>query len=325
MADVRLGSATEFREFFRTLARRLRNETHLSDITYSAIEVIPEFKKDFVHYFFSDLNTDEDIEVRREFALPGNDGQPDLVFSGESWDLIVENKIWDENYHFDQYGKAPLYPQKPIPRVGLIANRHVGGVPQNWKFRQWAEFVDHFRNKDYGRYGALFEAYLTYVREICKVAEFKEFTLEPKALFALTHFARMAERTLHNASTRSYEVAIKSSHFGESWAGHWFELKPTGSKNTLTLFFGIDWSFEPGPAIVVEVLKRGNPKHFKLIEQTLLKSPSFQKVRREAGFFQLLMPTEAFNALNSQSKEKQLSTLRSFVGACCNALYKSIR
>ena len=57
-------NATDFDQFFKALGRRLRSETHLSDITYTAIEVIPGFKEDFLHYFFPELNADE-IEVTR--------------------------------------------------------------------------------------------------------------------------------------------------------------------------------------------------------------------------------------------------------------------
>ena len=59
-------SLAEFDQFFKTLAKRFRNETDLSDLTYTAIEVIPGFKKDFIRYFFSDLDMDGDIEVARE-------------------------------------------------------------------------------------------------------------------------------------------------------------------------------------------------------------------------------------------------------------------
>ena len=186
---------SELDRFFKMLVRRLRNETHLSDITYTAIEVVPGFKEDFVHYFFPDLNTDGDIEVKRESAMPSGDGQPDFVFSTESWDLIVENKIWDRNYHFKQYGRAPLQPGKPLPRVGLIANHRVT-VPETWQFRHWMNFVDAFSSKDYGQFRAVFEAYLTYVKEICTVAEFKKFTFIRESLSALTHFVRMAERAV---------------------------------------------------------------------------------------------------------------------------------
>jgi len=184
----------EFDQFFKTLVRRLRKEIHLSDITYTAIEVIPGFKEDFIHYFFPALDTNEEIEVTREFALASGDGQPDFVFSAESWDLIVENKIWDRNYHFHQYGKAPLEPGKLV-YVGLIAN-HAVSVPSTWQFRHWSAFVDNFHKKNYGAFNLVLAAYLSYVKEICTMAEFEHFTFDSNSLFALTHFVRMLERAL---------------------------------------------------------------------------------------------------------------------------------
>jgi hypothetical protein len=320
----------EFRQFFKTLARRLRNETDLSDVTYSALQVIDEFKKDFVRYFFH-FNTDKDISVIREFPMPSGDGQPDFVFSAESWDLIVENKIWDENYHFDQYGTTPLGAGRPLPHVGLIANHRVSGMPRNWKFREWTEFVDDFSTKDYGPFRAVFDAYLTYVREICNVAEFKKFTLDSKSLLGLTHFVRTAERALRNISSTSYEVTVKPTHkwsFGESWAGHWFELKPTKPKDVLNLFFGIDFSEEHKvPAIAIDVHSHENPIYFKVIERAPMESPSFNKVLwKEDDMIQLRMPPKEFDSLNADSsKENQLSRLRLFLNACCDAILNTVQ
>src|SRR5439155_13993583 len=135
-------------------------------------------------------------QATRESAMRSGDGQPDFVFSAESWDLIVENKIWDRNYHFKQYGRAPLEPGRPLPNVGLIANHAVTGVPAKWQFRHWMNFVDEFSKRDYGQFHPVFVAYLNYVKHICTIAEFKNFRFEPKSLFALTHFTSMAERAL---------------------------------------------------------------------------------------------------------------------------------
>ena len=121
-------SGTESDEFFGTMATRLRNETHLSDLTFTAMDILP-FKKDFVQFFFNELplDPDEEITVSREFTLSSGDGQPDLVFRGHSWDLVVENKLGDQKYHFDQYGKTPLSKSRSLPRIGLIANHTVLG------------------------------------------------------------------------------------------------------------------------------------------------------------------------------------------------------
>jgi hypothetical protein len=103
----------QFQQFFTELAQRFCNENDLSDFTYVALEVIPEFKKDFVRFFHPSLEIGNDeIQVVREFTLESTDEQPssrpDFLLRCGSWDLIVENKIWDRNYHFDQYGVKPL-------------------------------------------------------------------------------------------------------------------------------------------------------------------------------------------------------------------------
>src|SRR5208283_87443 len=196
----------EFQEFFTQLARRFCNENHLSDFTYTALQTIPEFKKDFVRFFFRNLETDDDIEVFREFPLDSDDGRPDFVFRCNLWDLIVENKIWDRNYHFEQYGKKPLSPGKSLPFVGLIANHKVE-LPShvtNWEARTWAVFARQFANKKYPPFEDVFDAYLQYVKKVCAMTEFKNFKFDLGSLSALTNFVRMIENTLRTASSNVY-------------------------------------------------------------------------------------------------------------------------
>jgi hypothetical protein len=164
------------------------------------------------------------------------------------------------------------------------------------------------------------------------VAEFKKFTFDRESLFAVRHFMAMAERALHNTSSPLYELKPKPNHkwgnFGEGWAGHWFEMKSTDSKNVLILFFGIVFN-EEYKLLTIEVAVHDgeNPGYFKVIEQARMESPSFRKViRKEDGIIELRMRAEKFDSLNADSsKENQLSTLSSFLAACCDALLKRIR
>lgn len=272
--------------------------------------------------------------MTREFTLPSGAGQPDFVFRAQSWDLIIENKIWDRHYHFDQYGTR-LEPNKKI-HVGLIAN-HAVTIPEIlsgiWKFRHWMNFFDEFskKAKHYGQFQAVFNAYLSYVKEICTLSEFKKFTFVPESLSALTHFVRMAERAIQNSSTASFELRIEPNHkwtFGDSWAGHWFELKSTKSTVSLDLFFGIEFGDEfKLPAITVNVPEGENRSYFNAIEKAPLKSASFEKrLRKEDQIVQLRMSAEDFSSLNTDPlRENQLSKLCSFLNACCDALSKCTR
>ncbi|HEY1717097.1 MAG TPA: hypothetical protein VGH42_02235, partial [Verrucomicrobiae bacterium] len=246
----------QFQEFFKKLARRFRSENHLSDFTYVALEVIPEFKKDFVHFFHPSLEiSDNGIEVIREFTLKSSDqqpsGRPDFLLRCNAWDLIVENKIWDSDYHFGQYGVTPLVLGGRKPLVGLIANHKVEPTQQSqgWAIKTWDEFVEYFANKKYSPYDDVFSAYIEYVNKVCAMTKFNNFKFDANSLHALAYFARMIRATLDKLPTVSnsmYEISVKDDwkwNFGETWAGCFFELKRDGSNLCLFLFFGID--FDP--------------------------------------------------------------------------------
>ena len=321
-------NSPEFNQFFRVLVSRFRKETHLSDITFTALEVVPGFKEDFVHFFFADLSTAEEIEVTREFWLPSGDGQPDFVFQCESWDLIVENKLWDRNYHFTQYGVTPLSPGKPT-YMGLIAN-HTVGDHADWQVRHWMRFVDHFNDKLYGDFTPIFAAYLHYVKTICAMSEFKNFQFDFKSLFSFTHFVRMLERALRTTSSPKYKIEVKPDKkwdFGDCWSGFWFELDANDSPKPLKLWIGISFEYESEPpAVEVDVHQNENPVSFSKIERKLKDTSAFKKLfTKEDASIRLRMPHADFNKLNIEpSKEDQLSKLRSFVTACCDALVVSM-
>src|SRR6185436_13492922 len=156
----------EFHFLFKTLARRFRKETHLSDLTFTVLEVIPTFRRDFVQFFHPlPIREDEKIEVTREFVLESGDGRPDFVFQGDAWYLIVENKLSDRNYHAP-YLANQLRAGCPTC-FGLITNHQVSvSLDSRWAIRSWKEFVQDFERKNYGEFNGIFAAYLCYVREV---------------------------------------------------------------------------------------------------------------------------------------------------------------
>jgi len=60
----------EVQQFFKKLVLRFRKENHLSDFTFAALETIPRFKMDFVHFFYPELKAEAtEIELIREVLI----------------------------------------------------------------------------------------------------------------------------------------------------------------------------------------------------------------------------------------------------------------
>lgn len=149
--------------FFHRLASRLRTENPLSDITYTALDIIPSFKADFIRFFYADIPVDGSIDMTREQWLPSASGRPDFVFRAGRWNLIMENKIWDKHYHWDEYENHGYEPHSQT-YLALISCRKDIPPRQGWSIRTWEHFVRAFENKTYGSCTSIFSGYISYVK-----------------------------------------------------------------------------------------------------------------------------------------------------------------
>jgi hypothetical protein len=306
--------------FFRYLATRCCQELHLSDVTYAMLEAVPEFKKDFVHFFYPDLPVEEEIEVLRECVLPTGGGQPDFLFRAPSWRLIVENKLDDPHHHFEQYSGAD-----PNARLGLIANHQVQQGPNNvrWRLRSWVEFIDQFEHKVYPGAAALFSGYLRYIREVCGMRELSAFSLEPAALSSLRRFNDMLADVIERTRIDGCSVCIRSDfyNFGRSWSGSYVDLT-TGSDARVTAFFGVDYRSEV-PFIGVSV-EQEDPSYPQVVAH-LVTSLSFTVERDtlDGGRVWLKMSRAQWERLNGAADVgEQRQILADFFTNCCTALVR---
>lgn len=322
----------EFHVFFRNLANRFRHETHLSDITFTALITIPGFKRDFIRFFFSDIEVanEDEIEVIREGRLQSGDGQPDFILRGSTWDLLVENKIEDRNYHFQQYGKEPLSEGRPIPRVGLLANHPVSqdGIPAAWKVRHWQDFAREFSNKDYGVFRPLFRSYLEYVKRICDMTDFTNFKFDLKSLPALTHFVRMVETVITTTRTQDYNLEVVPRHrlesCGETWAGKFFKIITKNGVVDLSLILCLGFELPHEISIGIDARPDQDWRYFKKVADHLPGSMAnvYEGSRwPDANMVTLKMPSDSFRSLNDLcSKDEQMKQLRTFLTSCCDAI-----
>jgi hypothetical protein len=121
-----------YQRFFESLAERFGGaETKLSDVTYAMLNSNSEFLLEFAKFFGFSIHDNQPCEVEREYPL-GNGFRVDLAIKqGQSEVYLIENKIFDGNYHFDDYGGSPV--GKTAKGFGLIANHTVNEtVPDRW-------------------------------------------------------------------------------------------------------------------------------------------------------------------------------------------------
>lgn len=317
-----------FSEFGRILGTRQYSENNLSNFTYATLKSIPGFKKDFINYFLpfdAQIEHADGIEVKRELEFQKVDrsfGRADLHFSAPEWKLLLENKIDDRNYRFEDYRN-----DKSNTYYGLITNHEVIGVPENWINHTWREFLNNFEYKQYGNQTGLFNMYIEYVREVCSLKKLQKFYINNEALYSLYNFINMAEITINSIHTDRYISRIYSSYksFYPNWAGYYFTLEQKMGA-TLWPYFGIFYG-EKEVTICVTIENNRSiieEKHFKMITERIghvADTTKFNiKFIKDAGEIHLCCNPEIIKQLNISEVEKQKEILKEFVIAACDTL-----
>jgi len=313
--------------FFKSLAIRRGTEPPLSDVTYAVLKTVADFRRDFIQFFYPELNGAEAIRIEREFTLP-NGARPDFVLRAPTWDLIIENKIWDRNYHFNEY--QTVDPERKTYRA-LLANHRVAEVPEacGWSIRRWDELTIEFGRKQYGDSSALVSGYLEYVREVCQVGKLGAFgrgLLSAHALHLFNHTLRAA---IQGASTERYEASPSDGdyyNFGEGWSGSYFSLRDKTTKEEIRAFFGLNY-FEDSPFLQVYIDKGDLGGRFRRIDANIAISPKYVIDRGDTngGCLELTMPAATLERVTEASSfDQQLRALGDFLACSCQALLDAL-
>lgn len=165
-------------ELFSALAERFYKENGLSDITYVMCKASARFSLFFLELmfpgeFFSGKGTWE-----REFGgiidEKGEGSRIDFYYSEDERKYVIENKIFDQDTHDEQYRKA--FPDSDGYKRSFIANYKYNGTSyfhcETWKklLRSFSEYAK--RNK--GEESFLFEGYILYLTRIVNYMEAEE-------------------------------------------------------------------------------------------------------------------------------------------------------
>lgn len=201
------------------------------------MEAVPELARLFASFFGAPVKDGDQISIFREHQVTG--GWSDFYLQARDWKLIVENKIWDENYHFDQYkldsqdGRAAYY--------GLIA-AHQAPTHPNWEVRRWDEWIELLKHQGLDT-KPLVAGYIAYVQEVCQVLREPEvFKLDVKGLPELARFLYSLEYLIQkHQSGPGYHREPYRWDANSKGAGWYFTLRKTGSsdRREFRSWFGI--------------------------------------------------------------------------------------
>jgi hypothetical protein len=265
--------STQSKTFFTHLAGRVRNENIVSDIFYSLLTTSLEFRE-IINCIFKKNTANLEINLcsngvyfeREYYTMTGV--RPDLRISGATEKpIIVEFKLFDYNYHFDDYSE--LLKTDGHAHIFLITAHEVKEkLPPFWTVLYWKNIVDILDQSG----DELILAITSYFRSVTLSEKLEAVRFEnPRAMLYLN---RLLKFTIANwASNNNYkaEYKIRSDSFGEKWSGYHYELK-NDQKIIAECYFGLFYGDDSKPeCLYLGVLKQSLKDRCNIVEEQLHK------------------------------------------------------
>lgn len=315
--------------FFECLAERFYSENNLSDVTYALAKASSQFMSFFMSKFFKFDFSDDVYEIEREQS--SSSGRPDIVVTQKGRSYIIENKIYDRNYHFSQYYEG-FKDKTSCARYGFIANYSVdpsiieadfkkteitNGELEEIKKRikTWAEFIelleksiDQFLDDE----KKLIHSYLEYVREVCEMEKLQKVG-DLSNLPNLHNFNILVKYVIANANLSSdvqkAPYPAKTRECGDCWSGKYMALNRKGC-TTLYPFMGIHYRRdEEMSQIYISFEQDWNNALYGALKNLKLASERFLLyVDKDEAAFELKMDIKNFSAQDLNSQKKVLET-----------------
>ena len=259
--------------FFSRLAERMWKENQLSDVVWAFLRSVDGGPRWFLRDFLGvPIPAEARFTVSREYSL-ASDSRADLVFEqvevtdGRIHVVVVENELWDRNYHFGQYEEAcrKLYSGnddgvKAVMHFAQVAAHSVPpAILQNkaegWQVKTWQEFLAALggARRRWGEDEVLVDGVRIYVEAIVRGFEMDVIRFDKQSLNSLFYFDRLVREVVNEATPSVVQFKAECSEYargsarcrGPDWTGTYYRLWRGKESNSFYAFFGIYYRDDP--------------------------------------------------------------------------------
>ncbi|MEK7880633.1 MAG: hypothetical protein AAB210_01900, partial [Deltaproteobacteria bacterium] len=301
------------------LAIRMRKENDLSDVTWAMADSCPEFLNLFMQVFgFKDFDQEKPSNISREHSgeYPEGNNRVDFFVTNGDNSFIIENKIYDKNYHFKEYSES-----FKVKGYGIITNHEIKGADEcGFVIRQWCDFVESLKNANFEETDRpIIKGYISYVKEVCSMKEIKEIRFDK--LNSLYYFSNLIEKIIQEYNYSLYNT-IHACGNGDT--GKYFILKK--GTNEIWPWFGINYEDDP-PVIGLAFDRYWCKSIFKEYKGKPQKGTMFDIEEYKyagGGSVSFDLPEEKFNEFKEGSKEQQKSILKEFFNNVIDEISKHL-
>lgn len=331
-----------FNRFFESLSSRMYKENDLSDITYSLLQSSEKFMEVFVSFITEDpIKQKNGFEVSREYSLdPKN--RPDFFFIGQDEVILLENKVWDTNYHFHDYEKAlslhlssymqykPKAPFKALISAHTLSPENIAVANSNgFKVIYWSEFVDLLKLEMSKRnFNAeeipLVGGYVKYLEEVVKTVEIGKIKLDREALQSIVNLVQLMQRIVLQSVDEyagsagfSYKMdKINKQANADGSSGLGYIITKNGGNASAFASFYLQYSYKGNkgnPAILIELPYNWNSDLNKKIPDEVGQTFVFDMMNlKDKEGCAFMLKDSLSEVFYNGDQEAQIGTLKSF-------------
>lgn len=191
-------------DFFSSIALRKEKENDLSDVTWAMLRASDTFLNAFLEFFFPKVDFSGEINIEREVSE--DDSRPDFYFEYRGKTYLIENKIYDQNHHFEKYSST--FDIKP-DKLGYITNYPMEQNP--YVVHTWKEFYFYIQKYRFPKAEQeLVNGYLEYVKSVCSIEIFKK-SMNLEGMYSLYEFYNVLDEVFA-IDSKEYSAKVYNSY-----------------------------------------------------------------------------------------------------------------
>lgn len=305
------------KDFISELGKRLDSENDLSDITWALLQSSSDFRRAFLTFIgINNTEFESAFEFEREYLLPGNLRVDLAIRSPLSKEVILlENKIWDRNYHFVDYSKA--IGSSSNFKLVLLSAHQIESSDSNlaqrtgWTLRYWHDFEESLRSLTFKEFDDVRAGFISYLRRVCMVLPVDRIQFDSASLNSLYSFNNLIRRIVKDASHDNFVYALYPSprSFSNGYSACYYSIAKRGEIPFTYPAIGID--YQEDPSICVWLDRDWN----KIADSVLIITPKktdLFEIENEVDSVIFCMLPELFKKFNTAGKVEQAKVLQDF-------------
>ena len=304
-----LGKNQRLEAFFRFLSERLRGENDASDILYAAFKASSEFRAVVVDCLGLP-STGPPPEVTREFSIES--ARPDFVVNCGEEIFLVEVKLFDRNYHYEEYCKLMVgEPRRPPTSIVLLTAHTPDRDLPGWHVVPWSELIERLERTE----DEFNRAVTHYFRRATMSERLEPISLgRPRGILYLN---RALKRVIESYGSDGFTARVYNGYkdsFSEVSSGYYYELKHRSEqdRSAWPCFCLIYTDESEGEREGIELGLRKDHKNYDRMYNALRQLYGKQLRNNEWGCYVDMASADFETLISCGDKDKQLQMLGRF-------------